>query len=668
MSLLPKEDIKSLKPLDHDQLLGERFALLKEISSLEQQETRDDEITHLLGDLRQKYNHILDGFHRRSRKSRYDPMDRLPPELFGMIVYASLRYLSGRTDESFYDTNRALLLTLVSTRWRDVILGMPSIWNNIQVDSRVPESLAKTVLCLALSRDLPIQLNLSFPIETWDSFLPILLENRHRIQGISVYLPYPWFYLTSQIQRVVKTLEQLLPMPNLQRISTTYMDAPGDVILQWLLDHCSHLHAVTGLYFREDMLHLNSVRELRSVFTRVSLETFMSAQANMPRLTDVVLHPPSPHIKHSSVPILAPHPNSDPLGWRDLTCWYPCFETVSFLMPRLTNLKGLTLRLQLPLLKPFLTQFHRLPQLLYLSLNLEMASDKPDDTSVFIDTRTNDQVISLKLTCSYADQSKHSIEHISLSSKFIGESLARMLPSLQEATLSVPASVGISPFYEGRGLSKLSRLDLTFSVVDITLDHCYESAPSLRSIYLTCPSVGWPSFSSSHATQVRFGHKAPENPGANNAFSRLDSKKWPALRKLSIYSRCLGGQALRLPYLRELELQIKSREWAESWQNSESTTRLCKELATSATLLPSLERLSLWGFADWDILLLMIKRRNIVASHEVIPLKYLTVRACYPKELTLTIVSLLRGQFPDRWCLYDVSIHSTLELLCDSSM
>jgi hypothetical protein len=672
MSLLSKQDIKSFVTLDHDQLLSEQLALLEQINSLEQKEIRDDEITHSLSDLRQKYNQLMDEFHRRNDKPRYDPMERLPSELFRMVIYGLLRGLDYRTHEYLYDTNQALLLTLVSTQWRDFILGMSSIWTIIQVNSQLPDSLARAAICFTLSRDLPIRLNIFFPIGLWDSFLPIILENRHRMKSISLNYLWPSRPLKpSQIQVIIETLEQLLPLTSLQRISTLRLGIHGNIVLRWLLDHCSRLQAVTGLSVQEDMLHLDTVRELREITTRVSLETFVSVQRNMPMLTHVTIYSNLPHTKQITIPVITRHPNSEPLWWKDLTCSYPRLETLFFLMPRLTNLKGLTLMLQFYLLKPFLTQVYQLPQLLFLSLTLVMGDDKPDDTLLITDAQINDQVMSLQLTCSHALVPEHSVNNIPLYSNFIGENLAKVLPGLQEATLSVPASLGISKFYVGKGFPKLSKLELTFSLVDVVLDHCCESAPSLRNIRINSRSENWAHFSSMHATQMKLGHRTGGGLVAKNPSSQFDSSKWPALHMLSIDRRGLKGQSLQLPYLRELELwneRIRSPPHSESWLESEDIACFCKELAICPMLLPSLERLSLCDFAHWDILLLMIKRRNITASDGVLPLKYLTVKACYPKELTSPIVSLLRGNFPDWWSLYDVSNHGTLDLICDPSM
>ncbi|PVF97672.1 hypothetical protein CPB86DRAFT_855040, partial [Serendipita vermifera] len=192
------------------------------------------------------------------------------------------------------------------------------------------------------------------------------------------------------------------------------------------------------------------------------------------------------------------------------------------------------------------------------------------------------------------------------------------------------------------------------------------AAPSLRNIEIHSSPIMWSHFASPHATQVRFYASGTDTRDATPP--KFDSAKWPALCILSIYGECLVNQDLQMPYIRELSLQIRNCSRRDIWLSMEETTRFCMELAMFPSHLRSLERLKLWGFPCWDIFLLMLKRRNITTSTEIAPIKYLTLGYSYPKELTKPLISLLQGKFPRRWFLHDVSIHNSLNLVCDQSM
>jgi hypothetical protein len=670
MSSLFKRDADRLEPPAQDQLLSERTALLREINIIEQNKYRTDGMTSSLCDLRRKYNYIKDSFNKLKEKPRYDPMDKIPSELFRMIIHEASTPSDSRPHDYPYDSNQALVLTLVSTRWRNFILQLPSLWTGIQINSRLPDCLARIALCLALSRDLPIQLNITFPIGIWGSIVPILRKNIHRIHGIAMYYYWPWTSppTSRQICLVLEMFEQLLPIPNVRNIYTCHMDNRGDVMVRWLLDHFSRLQSVTRLSLRDDMLRNSSVHELRSVYSPVELETFISLQSNMPMLTHVeLLGPLSGSLaKRRTLSIPPLHPSNDPLSWRYLSCWYPHPETLFSLIPRLTNLRELALGIQISKLRAFLTHLHRFMQLSRLTLSLDTAKDNPDDPFSIPDAQPNDQVIFLELKNPYNANKDSTTAQDFTSPKPISESLAKIMPGLQEVMLFVPVSLDISTFYEGRGLSKLSKLDLTFNYANQTLDHYYESAPSLRNIRIRSKPDLWPHFSSSNATQVKFNSMGYRVTGG--ALPKLEHEKWPALRILSTFGRCLVGRNLRLPYLRRLELRREFSPHGEPWRRSEDTTRFCKELSLYPSQLPLLKELILWGTPQWDILLLMLKKRNISASIGASPLKYLTISDCCPQELIYPIVSLLKGQFPSWWSLYDVSIHTALELMCDQSM
>ncbi|PVF97673.1 hypothetical protein CPB86DRAFT_815383 [Serendipita vermifera] len=672
MALLSNRDTNLPTTFDRDDLSVERLTVLKEIHHIEQIKSADTETMRSMDRLRQRYNCIIGSIDNLNAKPRHDPLDRLPVELFRAIIHETLTPSNGRPHEYPYDSNQALLLTLVSTRWRDFILEMPSAWTSIQINYRLPDCLAKIALCLTLSRDLPIHLNLTFPMRLWDSILPMIAGHKERIQRISLYYYWPWKSPPSsgQIEVVLDFLEELLPMPNLQRLSTCSMDNRGDAILLWLLDHCNHLQATTGLSFREDMLHLDSVRELRKVHIPVKLERFMSLEANTPMLAQVELvMPPKVTRKQSrrgTIPISPPHPNVSPLSWRYLSCWYPNPETLTSLIPRLTDLKELTLGVGDRLLKALLAHIYQFYQLEYLSLDLDTTKDKSDVPFSMIKVQTNNRVVVLRLKVARVDSKDSTPLASTPSSIGLSESLARVMPGLQEISLTVPATLDVSPLYEGRGLPKLSKINLYITNSDTSLQHYYEAAPSLRNIHIRSSPMMWTHFTSSHATQMKFSKK--NVPFLISSFPNLDFRKWPALHVLSIFERCLLGQDLQLLYLRELEIRRETPFYEDLWLRTEGVTRFCKELAMFPSRLPSLERLKLWGIPHWDVLVLMLKKRNITTSSDISPIRYLTIRDSYPKELTRPIIALLQGKFPQWWPLYDVSIHNAFNIISNQSM
>jgi hypothetical protein len=91
-------------------------------------------------------------------------------------------------------------------------------------------------------------------------------------------------------------------------------------------------------------------------------------------------------------------------------------------------------------------------------------------------------------------------------------------------------------------------------------------------------------------------------------------------------------------------------------------------LAIDPRALPSLEKLTLNGPPQWDILLLMIKRRHITTIKNITPLKSLTLTAHCPSEVIAPIIDFLQGKFPNELSLYDLSINGISEIMQDLSM
>ncbi|PVF99267.1 hypothetical protein CPB86DRAFT_299856, partial [Serendipita vermifera] len=144
--------------------------------------------------------------------------------------------------------------------------------------------------------------------------------------------------------------------------------------------------------------------------------------------------------------------------------------------------------------------------------------------------------------------------------------------------------------------------------------------------------------------------------------------EWPSLLSLSIQGLTLTTQDFSFKYLRKLQLKGPFDRWNDPLAASEDITRFCLQLATTPTSLPALESLSLYAMPQWDIYLLMLKRRNILWTNTTSPIKTLGLLACYPSELTSSIINLLQGKFSQSPSYYEASIHAVMELLHDESI
>ncbi|PVF90811.1 hypothetical protein CPB86DRAFT_666982, partial [Serendipita vermifera] len=142
----------------------QRRNILKRIKNVTRNEGYRDE-QNLLQQLQQDYNDIMDILDQSSGEVYCDPLEKLPPEIFGNIIYESRQFGSLFEPHRLFDDT--LTLSLVSRGWRDFILGTSMLWTNIKVDPQEEDLIQKIFLGLELSQDMPISLDLTFPMDNW---------------------------------------------------------------------------------------------------------------------------------------------------------------------------------------------------------------------------------------------------------------------------------------------------------------------------------------------------------------------------------------------------------------------------------------------------------------------------------------------------------------------
>ncbi|PVF95061.1 hypothetical protein CPB86DRAFT_711910 [Serendipita vermifera] len=108
--------------------------------------------------------------------------------------------------------------------------------------------------------------------------------------------------------------------------------------------------------------------------------------------------------------------------------------------------------------------------------------------------------------------------------------------------------------------------------------------------------------------------------------------------------------------------------WGDLDRFGEKITRFCYRLASSPTILPSLNSLMLNSTPQWDIYLLMLKRRNIMGPENISKLTNLGLYEDFPQQLARPVVDLIQGKFPQSLSLYDISVHAALSTLGDLSI
>ncbi|PVF99264.1 hypothetical protein CPB86DRAFT_757031, partial [Serendipita vermifera] len=446
-------DLKSAV-LDQDELLAESLDILAKIEAIEGSQIPED--IHLLKMYRRKYNQTMGYRMQLDAGELIDPIKKLPSENFRDVIHDAA-------------TRLPLTLTLVSAKWRDAILDMPLLWSYIEVSPSVEDLRAKVALSLELSSNVPLHLDLSYPVGEWDAILPVILDHRHRVHGVSLNNRiYSSIFLApdERFDERYYPLQQLLPLPNLIRFysNVKHTRDPDSPFVLWILRQCSNLRDISGIRLTNDILRLDSIHKLERIEEPgdTSIEEIFSLQKNLPRLI---------HFKSS--PILLPIglseqqrdlSNSDegsliPLTWKYL--YFSSFgqRLSSQVLRRLINLVRLDIQVLAGSLRPLLSHLHELASLEILVLVSSLPTDVQIDLPPVVEIIPNPSTVTLDFRM-WTVGGRPSTKTFKKSSVRLQECLIRGLPSLRDVTLrmmDVPPSM---KFYDNKSLPQLLRFAL----------------------------------------------------------------------------------------------------------------------------------------------------------------------------------------------------------------
>ncbi|PVF99266.1 hypothetical protein CPB86DRAFT_731575 [Serendipita vermifera] len=648
--------------MEKDVLEAKRLKILTKIKNIAIKPFLDEK-NEVLQELEQEYNELMENLSRMHANPRFDPIYKLPRELCRTILYevivdrASLPF-----HEDVYDSSKALALTLVSPRWRDFILDMPLLWTDIQLDPLVPDCLARAATSLSLSQDMLINLHFTFPLDDWHLISPAVERSRHRIQSISLrWDPKCSRYSHRNVAGLFQSiLKQMLPLPNLLRFFVL-PESIGEIIAYWLQKECRSLHTMWGVRLRKEMIRLGSTIELRDASTSMDIDTLLSFQVGLRNLTRISFLNPcrseggATSFKQPTKPTPSTFP---PFGWKEFH-YHQSYPLSPAHIQGLTNVVTLHLTSRAISAGEILTSLHHLTKLKNLRCILEVSEKTPNTLPEDGMIIPNLYVKSLKLVLTVKGSGLLAPHR---EANRVQKCVIRALPALEDISLCMPGVAILPEFYNGESLLRVSHISIEEGT-DISADESVVFSPSLQTITLSFLPYSSARFTSQTASRLDLNIPFQLRREVN-----LVAEQWPSLLSLSIRGLTLTKQDLSFKHLRKLQLKGPVDRWKDPLVASEDITRFCLQLATKPTNLPALESLSLHAIPQWDIYLLMLKRRNILWANMASPLKILGLLACYPSELTPSIVNLLQGKFPQSPSYYEVSMHSIMELLHDVSI
>ncbi|KAG8813858.1 hypothetical protein FRC19_002138 [Serendipita sp. 401] len=162
--------IKTMNIQSEDQLENERQNILLELDELGLQGP-------VSSALQARYNQIIDD---QFKSSLPDPLTILPPEICMQIFWEAI------SDDYYsrYQAEALLLLSNVSTSWCRYLMSTSLFWGNISLSCEREDNLAMVVTCLTLSKECKVTLFVERIQPGWETYKAVLIPHTGRITQI----------------------------------------------------------------------------------------------------------------------------------------------------------------------------------------------------------------------------------------------------------------------------------------------------------------------------------------------------------------------------------------------------------------------------------------------------------------------------------------------------
>jgi hypothetical protein len=652
--------------LTEEQLEIERLDILSTIGQLSNNlDLTDKEACQRLRFHERAYNDIIDRIQAAKGLRLFDPLDKLPLEIWQTILYNVVSFTIRPRITLFYRSipDDILVFMLVSKRWLRSIINTPFFWNTIFLNADAPDNLARMKMNLEFSIYLPLFLRIAIPFPQWIEAVPFLAENRHRIRCIEISSHTPKYGESKEaVSEVEAYLKDLLPLPTLTRFDLVGMNPSHGTssLVQTVLLRCPSFNYIMSPHLPREILELDSALQLRSFQTTQDLSELV--QKRFPNLFRV-------NFSHSMNQQCVESTTEDhSLAWQHFGFMTLNTPPPLALVSKLMNLVTFEAPVNGLVFKELLCRLHLMTRLNKLTLRIAYEEQYknlfPSDTEIGQCRSTT--ILDLRFNSILGPRS--TIKDINIYFDRVQELLLKAFPSTEELTIR---SSHVFPvhFIDSRTFSRLSVLYLDSIPqpnTEITL------SPSIESLYFIASNSwlrGFPKFSSPSLRRLTMDSWIYSTaPGSTDLQAMFEPEKWAALYALCISAHHISEISTGFECLRSLVLGISVNIYSRRDPSDDPITRFCRNFAMDPSQLPALENLGLVQLPEWDIFFIMLERRNIPKMKGIAKLRKITIPSHYPKELSGPMRDLIRGRFATRPSNWDLSLAGQLDLLEDNTM
>ncbi|PVF97488.1 hypothetical protein CPB86DRAFT_826432 [Serendipita vermifera] len=416
--------------LNEEQLNAKRIALLSTIEELSNNpEVKGEEYSQQLRPHQRAYNSIIDRLSAINKPRRFDPLDKLPIEIWQTIIYQVVYFDSRPHARLFYRIipPDIFVFMLVSKRWLHSIVNAPFLWGTVSFDMSIPDYLARAKMHLDLGKERPIYLRITVPLEGWDEIIPLLIESRERITFLQVTSrTFSYRHGAKLCSEIEKYLNDLLPLPNLERFDILNMPSSPDAtsLCQKVLIQTPSLKAMMGIDLPKEFLELKPALRLRRFQTTSDLLGLVQTQ--FPNLLNVRFN--------------------------------QSMNRPSSFISRLTNLVIFDSTLNGPVLKELLCRVHSMTRIKKITLRLIYEEKYKDILPLDTEVSPCDSVKMLDVRFQFTGRPEN-LKGAELYFSRVQELFLKALPSIEELTLG-SSHVYPTQFLDSRTFPRLSTIFL----------------------------------------------------------------------------------------------------------------------------------------------------------------------------------------------------------------
>ncbi|KIM33845.1 hypothetical protein M408DRAFT_86294 [Serendipita vermifera MAFF 305830] len=597
--------------------------------------------------LRNEHNEIADEIYELGRDRGSDPLERLPVEIWSEIISAAAStksrygvYMTGFDDVMAY--------TLVSTGWRDKLLSLPRFWTDIVLDDWQSSLHMRVMTSLYLSKAAPISLFTYFS-ELDDPIYTSLSAASSRITSL-----YIWD-ANSFTPSSPATLFDRLPLRGSLlhlRIAPSWVRDKQRIGALGPIIKGIPLYTVTGFALPPSLLETMPSHQLRNVTTD-DLYGSMPALEKITSLRNVkvTLRGIGPGGRTS--PPVAKDLIGPPLSWSSLEVLDPPYLHPALLGRLNSTLAVLAISVDVNAIHKYFTAFSELRAL--VTLNLSIAGDAPDEPNVlkWMGDTTVIRVHDLTLTFTL---------------QAVADPVNELLAQFFHSSFPYVKKLDLSG-----GLVAILIAEERFSQAEsISVRTSNRSLGTRRYLPASCESLffdGYPDLladlHSSTLRRIDYRFMSFEDRPPLSTTTVLDITQWPSLCRLTVDDgNVLSFNQVSSPLVHLTTLNIT----ATYPTIGTGVTSVCQQLALYPWVCPALHTLTFGLCPEWDILFIMLEKRNIFSHQDISNFRSITLPVYIPTSLVDYVRDILRGRHVKRPSNYGLSLLGNAQIAFDPNL